>query len=666
MSEPVKETAVATTESSKGRYSLKLDKPEERGEWSSRFAFYMATIGAAVGFGNVWRFPGLAVEYGGGAFFIPYLMALFLLGIPLALLEIGFGQYFQTGDIGVFGTFHPRLRGVGLASVGCGFMLDTYYVVLISWVINAFFSSWSEDAPWNNENLTSDDALKYFLNTVIGGETVGESGRPTRIVTANALYTLMTWVIIFLCVAWGVKWTGRIAYLTMGIPIILLFIFLGRAVSLEGSSDGIKEYIGIWDTSVLKTRGEVWSVACSQIFFSIGLTFGILTAFGSHCPRSEPAALNATVISLANSLFSFIAGFAVFAALGHLASLDDTKNVKDFSYKSFGLVFGTWPVVFNTLPGGVHWVRLIFFNLFLLGIDSAFAFLEAFITVLHDTVYFQNFSRFWLAAGVSVVGFLFSLMYTVDSGLTFLDTIDYYINFVMILVGFFEAFGSAWAYDIVGQIERQSAPVVYSFMTANFGAVILGCILWYSLPADSAVWAGFVGFFAWYFTFLVVTGYFINKVVASSDGKWTTKSMWWEVLFGNIVSLRDRMQEVIGYVPFIWCILMKHFIPHVLIILFVNLAQSETPEEKPVFGNYEGYATHPYQILGIIVVVFTLVLFLGGVFFPDLYAPLALPQTDEAKQELEKYGSGTNSADSEKKIDNEKNIESIESVEKDI
>ena len=110
MSASEKETAITTT---KSRYSLKLDKPEERGEWSSRLAFYMATIGAAVGFGNVWRFPGLAVKYGGGAFFIPYLMALFLLGIPLAILEIGFGQYFQTGDIGVFGTFHPRLRGVG-------------------------------------------------------------------------------------------------------------------------------------------------------------------------------------------------------------------------------------------------------------------------------------------------------------------------------------------------------------------------------------------------------------------------------------------------------------------------------------------------------------------------------------------------------------------------
>jgi len=114
--EPTAAPAAAINEATTkvtSRYAFKLDEPEERGEWSSRLAFYMATIGAAVGFGNVWRFPSLAVKYGGGAFFVPYLMALFLLGIPLAILEIGFGQYFQTGDIGVFGTFHPRLRGVG-------------------------------------------------------------------------------------------------------------------------------------------------------------------------------------------------------------------------------------------------------------------------------------------------------------------------------------------------------------------------------------------------------------------------------------------------------------------------------------------------------------------------------------------------------------------------
>lgn len=216
MSEPVKETSTET----ESRFTVRLNKKEDHGEWSSRSAFYMAATGAAVGFGNVWRFPSLAVDYGGGAFFIPYLMALIFLGIPLAILEIGFGQYFQTGDIGVFGGFHPRLRGVGLASVGCGFMLDTYYVVLISWVANAFFSSWSADAPWNDEDLDGEKAVNYFVFDIIGASTVPDSGdneqKPTRLVWKNVGFTFLSWFIIFLCVAWGVKWTGRIAYATNG------------------------------------------------------------------------------------------------------------------------------------------------------------------------------------------------------------------------------------------------------------------------------------------------------------------------------------------------------------------------------------------------------------------------------------------------------------------
>lgn len=271
-----------------------------------------------------------------------------------------------------------------LASISCGFMLDTYYAVLIAWVANAFFSSWDDDAPWGKEDLTGEEAVAYFYNDIIGMATVTDDGKPSRLVGRNVGFSFLTWLIIFLCIAWGVKWTGRIAYATMGIPIVLLFVFLGKALSLEGSGGGVKQYIGIWDMSVLSEKSEVWSVAASQIFFSIGLTFGILTAFGSHCPRSEPAVINAVVVSLVNSFFSFIAGFAVFAALGHLAYVSGTP-ILDLPYSGFGLVFGTWPVVFNQLPGGIHWVRLIFFNLWLLGIDSAFALLEACITVLQDT-----------------------------------------------------------------------------------------------------------------------------------------------------------------------------------------------------------------------------------------------------------------------------------------
>ena len=146
--------------------------------------------------------------------------------------------------------------------------------------------------------------------------------------------------------------TGYITYGTMGLPIILLFLFLGRAVTLPGAEDGIQTYIGEWDMSVLVNQPEVWSKAASQIFFSLGLTSGIMTAYGSHVDRNEPALLKSVFIACSNCMFSFIAGFAVFGAIGHLAYVED-KDFSEISYASFGLVFGTWPVVLNTLPGKI-------------------------------------------------------------------------------------------------------------------------------------------------------------------------------------------------------------------------------------------------------------------------------------------------------------------------
>lgn len=169
-----------------------------------------------------------------------------------------------------------------------------------------------------------------------------------------------------------------------------IFIFLFKAVSLEGAGDGIKQYIGQWDTAVLSERPDCWSTAVSQIFFSIGVTFGIMTALGSYNERGDPAVAHSFVIALANSAYSFIAGFAVFAALGHLAHLDGVE-VTEISSGGFSLLFGTYPVVFGKLSGGIHWVRLIFFTMFLLGIDSGFGLLEGALTAAADTVYLSKF-----------------------------------------------------------------------------------------------------------------------------------------------------------------------------------------------------------------------------------------------------------------------------------
>lgn len=102
--------------------------------------------------------------------------------------------------------------------------------------------------------------------------------RPTRLVGANVGYSTLVWVCVWLCLAFGTEWTGRVAYITMGLPIVFLFIFLFRSIGLEGASDGVEEYIGKWDVAILREQPDVWSRAVSQIFFSLSVTFGTMTA----------------------------------------------------------------------------------------------------------------------------------------------------------------------------------------------------------------------------------------------------------------------------------------------------------------------------------------------------------------------------------------------------
>ena len=94
----------------------------------------------------------------------------------------------------------------------CTARLDTYYTALIAWVVHAFFDSWSDDAPWHDPNVNATMAVDYFINDIIGASTVGEDARPTRIVPENVGYCFLVWVVIYFCIAFGVKWTGRLTF----------------------------------------------------------------------------------------------------------------------------------------------------------------------------------------------------------------------------------------------------------------------------------------------------------------------------------------------------------------------------------------------------------------------------------------------------------------------
>ena len=268
--------------------------------------------------------------------------------------------------------------------------------------------------------------------------------------------------------------------------------------------------------------------------------------------------------------------------------------------------------------------------LFLLGIDSAFSFLEGCLTVVADTKLFRGVDRKKSSFVLAFGAFLLSLVYATDAGLIFLDTIDYYINFVMLLVGGFECFAAGWVYKIENQIENLGASIVFGHMATYFGSIIVGCGLWFGLSnADDALWAGFAGIAGSYVMGMTFVAILMHRRMKAHPGRWTWSSMTHELLLKNISDLKSDLSAVIGYLPFVWALLIKFFIPPVILTLFGLSCNAENADGTKVFGHYAGYVFSPYQILGILCVVLAGFLFLSSLVVPQMYSALQAPDGEK-------------------------------------
>jgi len=125
------------------------------------------------------------------------------------------------------------------------------------------------------QDINGNEATNYFFHDVIGTGTLEQDMRPSRMIIGNIFYLGLSWALVGACISFGIKWTGRIAYITMGLPVFMLFILLIRSLTLPGAKDGIHEFLGKWDMSILFERPDVWSTAVSQIFFSVGVAVSV-------------------------------------------------------------------------------------------------------------------------------------------------------------------------------------------------------------------------------------------------------------------------------------------------------------------------------------------------------------------------------------------------------
>ncbi|KAG9349932.1 hypothetical protein JZ751_026285 [Albula glossodonta] len=481
-----------------------------RDAWSSKLQYLLAQVGFSVGLGNVWRFPYLCHQNGGGAFLLLYVLLLVVVGVPLFFLELAAGQCIRQGSIGVWKHISPKLAGIGYSSCVVCFFVALYYNVIIGWSLFYLGSSFQYPLPW-------EDCPEANNNT-------GEMN------TIMTICLLAAWTIVCLAMIKGIKSSGKVMYFSSLFPYVVLLCFLIRGLLLDGASEGIAYMfypkLSIWG------EVQVWRQAATQVFFALGLGFGSVIAYSSYNPPNNNCHRDALMVSTINFLTSVLASLVVFAVLGfraktiamecvthnlgllsELTSLDtrwsptfnisdpdsvsleeyrawfqrsgtnidiqEQKNITDCSLEDemnkgvegTGLAFIVFTEAMTLFPASPFWSALFFLMLLNLGLSTMFGTMQGILTPLMDN--FKKLARHktMLTVCSCVVGFLIGLLFTQRCGNYFVTMFDdYSATLPLIIVVVFEAFSVSWVYgadrflDDIEKMLKWRPPVLYKYL----------------------------------------------------------------------------------------------------------------------------------------------------------------------------------------------------------
>lgn len=386
----------------------------ERQQFKGRSAFIFAAMGSAVGLGNIWRFPYVAYEGGGGAFIVPYLAALLTAGIPLLFMYYAIGHKFRGSAPLSFRRISRGTEVIGWWQVGICFVIAVYYAVVIAWAVRYIgFSvshAWGEDP----ETFFGADFLNQSGEFTLGGSFVAGVFIPL----------LLIWVFTLIVLRMGMQsGIARLAQVFIPVLVVIFVIFVIQALRQPGALEGLNALFTP-DWSAL-TNSEVWISAYGQIFFSLSIAFGIMITYAAHVKRKTNLTGSGLVVAFSNSGFEILAGIGVFAALGFMAHTSGVA-VDEVVSSGIGLAFIAFPTIISTMPGGSLLGVLFFASLVLAGITSLVSIVEVVIDAFEDKF---NLGR---TASVAVVGGLMAVvslvLFPTTTGLNLLDIVDNFAN----------------------------------------------------------------------------------------------------------------------------------------------------------------------------------------------------------------------------------------------
>ena len=409
------------------------------GQWSSRWAFILAATGSAVGLGNIWKFPYITGENGGGAFVLVYLLCIAAIGVPIMMAETMLGRRGRQKPGNTMGELAKEAgqsqiwKIVGWSGVIAGFLILSYYSVIAGWAMAYVFRA----ANGTFIGATPEGIGKIFADL---------THDPERLLAWHTVFMVMTMAVVARGVRGGLEKAVRFL---MPALFVLLLILVGYAMTTGAFMEGVK-FLFQPDFSKLSKEGVL--VAMGHAFFTLSLGMGAIMVYGAYVPKDISLAKTSFIIAGADTLVALLAGLAIFPVV-FANGLEPAAGP--------GLIFETLPMAFGYMPGGLVIGVLFFILVTFAAWSSSISLIEPAVAWLVEK---KGMTRVNAAIWSGIftwflgLGTVFSFNYAADIKLfdmTFFDLLDYLTaNIMLPLGGLFIAVFSAWAMSRVASNDE--------------------------------------------------------------------------------------------------------------------------------------------------------------------------------------------------------------------
>jgi NSS family neurotransmitter:Na+ symporter len=344
----------------------------ERDSFGSKFGVIAAAAGSAIGLGNIWRFPYVVGQNGGGAFLLIYLFFIAAIGIPVMMSEFVIGRSAQLNPVGAFKKIAPGKKWhlIGLLGVVTAFIILAFYTVVAGWTLEYLLQSvkWMITADKIGFSEMDNEAVRSFFSNHYDSFVEG-IWRP---VIWFVVMMFFTGYIVISGVKNGIE---KYAKILMPILLVLLLILVVRSISLEGAREGLVFLFNPDFSTIKEAPLKIVIEALGQAFFSLSIGMGTLITYGSYIQKKENLANTAVSVAFADTFIAVVAGLAIFPAV-FAFGIDPGEGPE--------LVYITLPVIFQSMSGGLIWAFMFFLLLCFAAITSTISVLEVIVAYFSE------------------------------------------------------------------------------------------------------------------------------------------------------------------------------------------------------------------------------------------------------------------------------------------